>query len=639
MFRGAHGLHVVGVRHHSPACARLVAHTLREVRPRHVLIEGPADLNARLDELLLPHRLPIAIFTSFRDEARAHASWTPFCEYSPEWVALVEGRALGAEVRFMDLPAWHEAFHGVRNRYSDGPRRRARSIEALCRKLGVEGMDGLWDHLFEQPAPAETLSERLRVYFEALRADESASDDDGPREDFMVAHLEAALARGDGPVVAVCGGYHAPVLAKAVPRPGAAFPQPPAHPSARSYLVPYSFHRLDSFTGYESGMPSPAYYQAVWEHGPELAPERMLYAAAQRLRGKGQHVSAADLIAASTMAQGLARLRGHAVLARSDLLDGMAAALVKDALNGELPWTGRGVLAPGTEPLLVEVLRAFSGEGSGRLASATPRPPLLVDVEETLKRLDLLPGRRRRELRIDLRDPTALERSRALHRLRVLGIPGFTLEKGPAFPTDPIVHEDWTLGTPEEEALTAAIIEASGHGATLEQAAAQRLEEALLSPELDLAKLALLLAESLFIGVKHLAERVLAAVGAQAGREADFTRLGAAQDRLLGVWRHDVLLGARGSAELGAVLAAIFERGLWLLEQLDGPALPADAGTLQAIAALRDTLRFAGRPLAIDPAPATAVFGRRLADARAPSAVRGASLGALWSLECFPDEA
>ena len=42
---------IVGVRHHSPACARLVEQILIERRPRAVLIEGPADMNPRLDEL------------------------------------------------------------------------------------------------------------------------------------------------------------------------------------------------------------------------------------------------------------------------------------------------------------------------------------------------------------------------------------------------------------------------------------------------------------------------------------------------------------------------------------------------------------------------------------------------------------
>ncbi|HBL28308.1 MAG TPA: hypothetical protein DD490_15845, partial [Acidobacteria bacterium] len=110
-------LHVVGVRHHSPACARLVEATIRAVRPRWVLIEGPSDMNGRLGELLLDHTPPLALFTFYQNEERTHASWSPFCRHSPEWLALQAARTVEAATYFMDLPAWTEAFAGVRNRY------------------------------------------------------------------------------------------------------------------------------------------------------------------------------------------------------------------------------------------------------------------------------------------------------------------------------------------------------------------------------------------------------------------------------------------------------------------------------------------------------------------------------------------
>ena len=82
-------LHVLGVRHHSPACARLVETTIRSLRPRFVLVEGPSDMNDRLDEMLLAHELPVALFTYRQDsDGRSRSSWSPFCDYSPEWVAL-----------------------------------------------------------------------------------------------------------------------------------------------------------------------------------------------------------------------------------------------------------------------------------------------------------------------------------------------------------------------------------------------------------------------------------------------------------------------------------------------------------------------------------------------------------------------
>ncbi|WP_395348627.1 DUF5682 family protein [Variovorax sp. UC122_21] len=75
--------------------------------------------------------------------------------------------------------------------------------------------------------------------------------------------------------------------------------------------MPYTFKRLDAFAGYASGMPSPAYYQWMWEHGLEGAAHRALQQVMQRLRDKKLPASTADLMAVHLRAQGLARLRGH----------------------------------------------------------------------------------------------------------------------------------------------------------------------------------------------------------------------------------------------------------------------------------------------------------------------------------------
>lgn len=76
-------VHFIGVRHHSPACARLVRDVIHNVSPAYVLVEGSADFNDRIDELLLGHRLPIALF-SFLTGPNVHRMiWAPFCDYSP----------------------------------------------------------------------------------------------------------------------------------------------------------------------------------------------------------------------------------------------------------------------------------------------------------------------------------------------------------------------------------------------------------------------------------------------------------------------------------------------------------------------------------------------------------------------------
>lgn len=51
------------VRHHSPACARLVRELALQLQPAAILIEGPSDFNSRISELTLPHKLPIAIYS------------------------------------------------------------------------------------------------------------------------------------------------------------------------------------------------------------------------------------------------------------------------------------------------------------------------------------------------------------------------------------------------------------------------------------------------------------------------------------------------------------------------------------------------------------------------------------------------
>src|SRR5204862_1331469 len=137
--------------------------------------------------------LPVAIFTSYRDEKRQHASWTPLCGHSPEWIALTEGRAVGAEVRFIDLPAWHPAFATRTNRYSDADHRHTDVIERLCAVYAVDNVDTLWDHLFELDGD-DALAEQLVAYFDVLRGDAGASDEDTAREAYMAEWVGAAVA-------------------------------------------------------------------------------------------------------------------------------------------------------------------------------------------------------------------------------------------------------------------------------------------------------------------------------------------------------------------------------------------------------------------------------------------------------------
>ncbi len=668
-------LHVIGVRHHSPACARLVEHVLRTERPEIVLIEGPADMNERLGEFHLDHRLPLAVFSFLSGEQR-RASWFPLCEFSPEWVGLKVARELGSDVRFFDLPSWvrwTKALDAARldagldggapgldgdgdeggasgdenpgverdpeivpletDRDTDTedldaappPKGRDRwnlAIKALLTRLGLEDMDSLWDQLFEIPQAPTKLERTLQEFFRETRGDTPADGEDVDREAFMTEAVKWALGQGKS-VVVICGGFHAPVLEGIVPEGTPPFPTLPSPDLHRgSYLIPYRFHRLDSLTGYASGMPSPAYQQAVFDLGAEAAGDQLLMSAIVALRSKKQQVSPADAIAAAASAEALRRMRGHPVRLRRDLLDGLAAALVKDALDAPLPWTYRGPLRPRTDPTLVAILGAFCGDTEGRLDPRTPQPPIVEATEEALRQAKIALGPS--ELKLTL--PQDRPRSQLLHALRVLEIPGFQRSKGPSWATEGARTEVWTVAD-HPERLT-RLIEASIYGPDPYSAAAGRLQ-GLVGEGTGFSQLVKVLGEAMWVGLSGLADELLPQLIPLVQAESSLADLGAGLKALLEVYRYDDLLGNRGSTAVAEALSLGFDRGLWLSE---GTAAGGICGgpEINALIAMRDVFRYA--PSALENRDAAVpTFERIAGNPAAPAAQKGGSLGFLWS--------
>src|SRR5262245_7208854 len=203
------------VRHHSPAAARLLRQLALAIKPGAVLIECPSDYNDRLDERRLPHQPPIAIYSYVRqqDGSRSGAFY-PLCEHSPEWQALVVGREVGAEVRFIDLP-WADIAatdaDETSNRFTDAFFRRSAYVAALCRKLGVDDFHTLWDTLFEID-PKLDVATYLRRGHELcgnMRLLEGAGRlSDRRREAFMAGGIRQAMKKTTKPIVVVVGGAH-----------------------------------------------------------------------------------------------------------------------------------------------------------------------------------------------------------------------------------------------------------------------------------------------------------------------------------------------------------------------------------------------------------------------------------------------
>lgn len=683
---------IIGIRHYSPACARLVRARIRAFKPHTVLIEGPSDFNARLDELALPHRLPIAIYSYYGNEQGTASCHAPFAEFAPEWAALQAARETGARVRFMDLPYWHPGARELPQRYTlntlPGRERYSRVSALLQRRFGVDGEDALWDHLFEREADligidaarTEALQAALDHYFDELRADEPGHPADQAREAHMREWIAWACAT-PGPVLVVCGGWHRGALlgpptgrgkspgheqapasgqvsdlaqadqpltdanapdgagpsASLAPCPVSRAPlneptltPPPDLTRVGSYLVPYSELQLDAYAGYGAGMPSPLWYRWQWQQGTAAAGQLTLRTIVGALRKARQPLATAQLVQARARILGLAQLRGHAVPLRSDVLDGLLDALVDSALEEPPPWTVRTPPGRATDARLRAALRALAGDGSGQLAHGTPQPPLVDEVLALLAAHDLLAPSGPRRLTLDRRRRDDDQRAQILWRLRTLGVDGFKLDGVAAAGAARALAADQHYQ--ENWTLTAP-----------GQQRAQLIEAGAWGA--TLAEAAARKLEDRLRGAgapAQLLDAVLTAL--RCGYHELGARLAASAQQALAQssdWAALAQAGRRMSALAdagfwGADLAALLDplldlvevRLAWLIEGRQGARASADPADIDAVRFL--AWRRARSPDADHATALGELLQRRALDPDAAPALRGAAAGALW---------
>lgn len=623
------------VRHHSPACARALQELALYLRPEIVLIEGPSDFNERIEELYLPHQLPIAIYSYVRmDDGRRRGAYYPFCLYSPEWQALLTARNLKVPVRFIDLP-WSEICRIktdelLVHRYADAQLRRSAYIQALCNELGVDDFDALWDELFEIDflSDFQTYLTRSRHFCNHSRMLSSVDEVDSRREAFMVQSIRKAVHEFSGAILVVTGGYHTCALEQSLEesRPDVADIQiNTRNADGGIALTPYSYERLDSLTGYEAGMPGPGFYNFVWESrvkDKKFDYRRVLSKVIEALRRKKQIASTADFIAAETSAQALAALRGHSEVWRRDLLDGLRGALIKDEL-------ARG----GTHPLLDVASEVFRGHARGKLAEGTILPPLVHDLHSLLDQHELGLETQERKIKLVLSKISDREKSRVLHCLRLLGISGFALLDGTDMKnrTDlGLVWEEWSVKwTPDYDATS---IEAARYGPTLAEAAAAVLAERAQQMERDVEKAAELLVDAALAGLGKETEHLCRALEHLVKSSCDFPAMTKSLDHLLYLYQYDTVLEMERRENLSELIKETYRRSLWLLESL-GKLTGKDHELIHAIRILLEAFEHCGEKLSLSKEEITAVFQRIEADQSHLPIVRGAAIGTLWALK------
>lgn len=632
------------VRHHSPVCSMLVEGLIDDVKPAAVLIEGPSDYNEHFGELLLDHELPIAIYSYFRRRegdaiADQHEGvYYPFCEYSPEWVALNRGDQCGSTVRFIDLP-WSEVADAERTThcYADAELRRGRYVQALCDRLQVEDFDDLWDRIVESHVDINITDYLARVHSLCLSIriwEESISEADRQREAFMASQIESARAEFNGPIVVVTGGFHSSALVARLEDfdcPGVADSPSPSPSRAAPQIIDrgtaltgYSYERLDSLTGYDAGLPSPGFYELAWRQrktGASFDHQPLLSELVDALRTRDQILSTADLIAVETSARTLAALRGRQHVWRSDLIDAVTSSLIKDELEY------------GCESPFIDAVHAvLRGRRQGRLADGTRVPPLVHQIQQQLEHFDLQPEYRTQTVEFDLLEADDQQKSRLMHQLAILQIGGVQLVDG----TDFLARNDmeqlwetWKLRwTPEFES---SCIEASRYGTTVTGATTARLTEEARKIQRNAAASAALLVRAAQAGVDTLSPKLLDSLESMIATEPQFASAAEALGHLLFLYCFDEALGTTGLPRLTQIVHGAFARSLWLLELL-GQNAPKDGSTIKGLRALLETFQRVADKLEIDADEFISVLQRVQADGNKPPHIRGGSAGMLWSL-------
>ncbi|WP_433635057.1 DUF5682 family protein [Nocardia sp. CA-120079] len=521
---------VFGIRHHGPGSARSLRTALEQFRPDAILIEGPADADPLVGYVAAEGMSPPVALLAYVPDQPAKAAFWPYAVFSPEWQALRHAAEHAVPVKFCDLPATTVLAT------EDEPGDRIDPLAELAAAAGYDDAERWWDAVVESVADAdafEAITEAMGALREAAErgmfaigpATDTIEDtspgqqpheilgipaggdpsrktfesDDQPRpaahaesadsptgdtvdeaieledverqpigidahtlrrEAYMRQTMRKALKEGAQRLAVVCGAWHAPALAGKLGPATADTKLLKGLPKVKATVtwVPWTHSRLATTSGYGAGITSPGWYHHLFTE-TEQPIARWLTRVAGVLRAHDLPVSSAHIIESVRLADTLAVLRARPLAGLSEVTEAV-----------------RSVMCAGDETMVRLVASELVvGEALGAVPDGTPTVPLDADLRARIRTLRLKQEALSRNLDLDLRKEREVERSRLLHRLRVLGIDWGTPTTGEVRSTGTF-RESWTLRWRPEFAVS--IIEASRWGTTIRTAAEAKILDA-----------------------------------------------------------------------------------------------------------------------------------------------------------------
>jgi hypothetical protein len=483
---------VFGVRHLSPGASYHLIDYLESKKPRCILIEGPSDANELIETMVHKSIVPPIALLAYTTVLPVETILYPFADYSPEYQAICWGQRHKCELRFIDLPSNISLKLGeVRNRTvtdeaKDFYEYHNQLYEKIANHYSEDDYESYWERYFEHNLNRDTFREGLQLQSKEIREMiidrefETAPCDysyNALREAHMRREINKALDSGlrIEDLVVVVGAYHVSGITNDEPVLSDKDIRSMPKTTTKIALMPYSYLRLSSRTGYGAGNKAPYYFETMWgamqDNRLEQLPAIYLSKVAREQRKAGHNASSASVIEAVRLAESLASMRSGSLPVLRDLHDAAVTCF------------GGGELSVVAEALN----RVDIGTAIGSLPDSLGQTPIQENMNQELRRLKLTDYKSpvAKVLGLDLRENHKvksveaafidLNRSTFLHRLKVLDI-HFATEL-PANQHDATWKELWELcWSPEVEM---EIVEANLKGETIERAAAYLLKERL----------------------------------------------------------------------------------------------------------------------------------------------------------------
>lgn len=610
---GERQVHVFGIRHLSPAGAFYLRAFLEEKQPTAILVEGPSDATEYTSQLTLKGVVPPVALLAYTDQLPVRTLLYPFADYSPEYEAFRWARQKGVLAEFMDLPseislALYERKKAAVHENQDVEEEEGTSEEKresyaryqinLYRQIaelsGEPDYESYWERYYEHSPSKEAYRDAIHQFSMQFRELTEQSERrlapgeaayNEIREAYMRRRIQETIRAGHSPdrIVVVTGAHHASALRADLPAMSDKEVVGLPRSRAKITLMPYSYYKLSTHSGYGAGNQAPAYFELFWQclKHSDLGKLPSLYFSqiVSSLREHGTYRSTASVIEGVRLAEALASLHGGAFPTWKDLRD--AATVV----------FGYGELS-----IIAEALaRADIGTAIGSLPEGVSQTPIQDDLNRELKRLKLEKYKSTvaATLELDLRENRRvqseeaafldLHRSILLHRLELLGIS--FVKKQRVKQESASWAEQWVLQwTPEAEIQA---VESTLKGETLELAAAFVLHEKLQDCS-DIAEASRIIRAACDCGLPSLMEQARSALQRLAVDAGNFGQIAAAAYEL------SVLIGYGSIRKIDTdslvpLLEQLFLRGTLLLVDAaacNDEAAASMAGAIQSLHAV-----------------------------------------------------